>query len=100
MTCPRSTESGCRCVEHDPGLSAYARDPDAFEDALARCRPETTTIRIVTFGAPAETPCAGTLTCNCKRCVAERARRVERGAEGDGRASPFKVRRARPAKAA
>jgi hypothetical protein len=40
LACPNSTESGCRCVEHDPGLSAHAKDATAYAEALATLTPE------------------------------------------------------------
>lgn len=47
--CPNSTESGCRCPEHDPGLSAHARDPEAYAQSL----PQPVRLRVVTTGASA-----------------------------------------------
>jgi hypothetical protein len=92
-SCPGSTEAGCKCWEHDPGLAAYAPDPAAYERMLAKGR--KTTLRVVTpepalstaktfDGAiPFEKPCTGSMICDCKRCNADRAARV-RKPSGDG----------------
>lgn len=88
MTCPRSTADGCLCPEHHPGLSVYAHDQDAYERALAKCRPVT--LHVVTTGLPTgsvETDCAGTMTCACRTCSAERA---SIRPQGHGNANPFR----------
>jgi hypothetical protein len=91
--CPNSTEGGCRCPEHAPGLSAFARDPAAFERALAPCRP--TTLHVVTLPSR-EVPCTGTMTCSCRKCVEERSTRAPVGGGG----GEFKVRPPRHLRAA
>lgn len=92
--CPNSTESGCRCWEHHPGLSAYVppHAADAYEELLAPLRKKAT-LRVVTMGLNDEPQCDGSMTCQCERCCEERASRVALGA---GRAQ-FKVRPARRA---
>lgn len=90
--CPNSSESGCRCPQHDSGLAAHAADPDAYERALASVR-GSLRLSVVTLGPTVEVPCTGGMLCGCKRCSAATAARVRRGAEGGGRSSPFKVRR-------
>ncbi len=85
--CPGSTEAGCRCVDHDPGLMAYATDPVAYERVLAAARRRA--LRVVTpeltspasaaafDGAiPFEKPCDGSMTCSCIKCEADLANRV------------------------
>lgn len=93
--CPNSTEGGCRCPEHAPGLADYARDAVAYEAALAQLRPAVR-LHVVTGGTPAP-ECTGTMTCSCEGCVRDR---VSRSAQGAGNASPFKVRRAGEPRAA
>lgn len=93
--CPNSAATGCRCVEHAPGLLAYAPSPAAYEAALERVRPVR--LRIVTPGPAllnAEPPCTGTPVCACRDCQADRARLIQRGPQGEGNASPFKRRQA------
>jgi len=101
-SCPGSTEAGCRCVEHDPGLAAYAPDRGAYERVLAKAR--KTSLRIVTRDQnptvhsfdgviPVEKPCTGSMVCDCEKCSAERADRVAKPS-GDG-PQPWKPRRAR-----
>lgn len=71
--CKNSTESGCRCPDHDPGLMAYAPDPDAYAQALTAMQP--TRLRIVTPGPPpAEPECSGGYTCTCPDCLSPSAR--------------------------
>ena len=102
MGCPNSNDGtrtqgagNCMCPEHDPGLSVHAQDPIAYEAALARCRPTTTRLSVVTLGPSAEpTPCTDTMTCTCADCGAATAFLIKRGGIGAGNASPFKTRRA------
>lgn len=75
--CPNTTENGCRCPDHDPGLGAYAADPVAYEAALAPLRPVR--LHVVTPGPTVEEPCNESMTCPCKRCVGERAARGPHG---------------------
>lgn len=75
--CPNSTASGCRCVEHHPGLSVHAVDPIAYEAMLASMRPA---LRVVTPGPPLssfEDVCEGesSMTCMCSVHQAEKRRR-------------------------
>lgn len=93
MGCPSSTANGCRCPEHDPGLSVYAQDPEAYARALAPLRGPTR-LSIVTAGPFVEQICSGGMLCGCPACAATRASIVARGAQGEGNASPFKVRHA------
>lgn len=73
--CKNSTASGCRCIEHHPGLSAHAADQAAYDQALEACRPKRLTV--VTFTPPHETPpCDGTMTCTCSDCIKQRAIRL------------------------
>jgi hypothetical protein len=90
--CPNSTQSGCRCPEHDPGLMAFARDPVTYAAALAPCRPAVK-LRVVTMPPHAERPCDGTMTCSCQRCIRDRG---SRRAEGE-RPQPWQPRRSRRA---
>jgi hypothetical protein len=87
--CPNSTESGCRCPDHAPGLAAFAADPVAYEAALEPLR-RPVRLHVVT-GFSGDPACNGSMTCPCPRCGRERA---SRAAQGAGNASPFKVRRA------
>lgn len=92
-SCPGSTEAGCRCWEHDPGLARHAPDPEAYERMLARGRKAT--LRVVTPEPPSPTaktfdgaipferPCTGSMICDCKKCTADRASRVAKP-RGDG----------------
>ena len=89
--CPGSTEAGCRCPEHHPGLGAYSPDPVAYEAALARVRP-IVTLRVVTLPPDDRPACDGTMTCSCEVCVRERVSRPSLGA-GPAR---FRVKPARP----
>lgn len=77
--CPNTTEGGCRCPEHHPGLGAYSSDPDAYDAAIARLRKQGVRLRLVTMpaGAPG---CTGTMTCPCERCVKDRVSRPALGA--------------------
>jgi hypothetical protein len=93
--CPNSSESGCRCPAHAPGLAAFARDPVAYEAALAPLRPAVR-LHVVTAGELARDPCDGSMTCSCRRCAGERA---SRDAIGAGPAQ-FKVRPPRARRAA
>jgi hypothetical protein len=93
--CPNSTESGCRCPDHAPGLAAYAPDPVAYEAALEPLRPVR--LHVVTTGVPVEEPsCNGSMTCSCKRCVGDRASRTAHG----GVRQPWEPRPARERRAA
>jgi hypothetical protein len=83
--CP-GTPGHCRCEQHDPGLLAYSRDPAALEAALAKLKPATATLRIVT--PERQTACTGTMSCPCQRCLTER---VTRPAVGEGNAA-FRIR--------
>ncbi len=86
-SCPNSTESGCRCPDHAPGLMAHAKDIAAYEAALRTVRP--TTLHVVTFGdrdrepvvdpTEHEEPCVGGYTCPCSKCADDRAKAVRRG---------------------
>jgi hypothetical protein len=91
--CPNSTESGC--PDHAPGLAAFARDPAAYEAALAPLRPVR--LHVVTTGVLAESPaCDGSMTCSCERCVGDRAARTAHG----GGPQPWEPRPARERRAA
>lgn len=93
--CKNSTESGCRCPDHHPGLAAYARDRAAFDAALEPLRNlRPVRMRVVTM--PGEILCQGTMTCPCASCTSDR---VKRPAIGAGPAQ-FKVRPARARRAA
>lgn len=103
--CPGSTEAGCRCWEHDPGLAAYAADPVVYERALVQARGKRVKLRIVTpepipvtaktFDGviPFEKPCDGSMVCDCKGCTSERTARVKRGGIGSGAPQPWRPRR-------
>lgn len=75
--CTSSTADGCRCWEHDPGLSAYCPDEakPAYERILAPLR-KTATLKVVTLGPSDEAPCNGSMTCDCRSCQADRAKRL------------------------
>lgn len=68
MSCPNSTESGCCCAFHHPGLLAFAPDPEAYEALLAAIR-ETPTLRVVSNA------CDGSMLCRCQDCVRQNAAR-------------------------
>lgn len=70
--CPNSTEGGCRCPEHHPGLLEYASDPQALDDQLDKLR-QPAELHIVTM--PAAEACDRSMTCGCQRCVRERGAR-------------------------
>ncbi len=96
-SCPGSTETGCRCWEHDPGLAAYAPDPVAYERLLASARlrvftPEPTPATAKTFDGviPFEKPCTGSMVCDCGQCGADRSKRIAKPA-GD-RHQPWQPR--------
>jgi hypothetical protein len=94
VTCPQDPVT-CQCPEHCDGLSVHADDPIAYERALARCRPTETRLSIVTLGPAAEPePCTNSMLCTCPQCRAATAFLAQRGGQGEGNASPFKVRRA------
>ncbi len=98
--CKNSTESGCRCYEHAPGLMNYTsvHTPEQrgqLHDILVGMRPSRPVrLNVTTLGAPVEQACTGRLDCSCMACAAAVAERVRRGAQGGGPSSPFKVRRA------
>jgi hypothetical protein len=94
--CPGSTEAGCRCVEHDPGLAAYSRDPVAYEQMLAKARAKTT-LRVVTMGPQDKKPCDGSMTCDCEKCVGDRVARVKGKRKAVNARQPWQPRRARQA---
>ncbi len=62
---------------HDPGLAAYAKDQDAYEAFLERCRPS---LRVVTMPMPLspEQECSGAYLCDCEACIGERVRLMKR----------------------
>jgi hypothetical protein len=93
-TCPQDPAT-CKCPEHYQGLRAHAGDPDAYDRALSHCRPTVTRLSIVTLGPTTEPePCTNTMLCPCLNCRAATAYLTRRGAQGEGNASPFKVRKA------
>lgn len=78
MGCPGSTEDGCFCGEHHPGLLATSSDPTALEAALAPLRETEARLRIVTPLPPGVVPCTGDpMTCGCERHTGERQERVQ-----------------------
>lgn len=81
--CPNSTESGCRCPEHDPGLAVHAADAAAYERALEPLRGPVR-LSVVTLGPNAEQPCTGTMTCGCPACAKATAHLARRGGIGSG----------------
>lgn len=93
--CPNTYADGCRCPEHDPGLMRYAPDLQAYDAALARCRPEPVRLHVLTMGPP-RPGCDGSMTCPCEKCARERS---SIGAKGAGRAQ-FKVRAPRAMRSA
>lgn len=94
------TATGCRCTRHF-GLAEYMTAigrptfglPAAELRADESCRPDIR-LHVVTRGPDILEliPCDGSYTCECPDHVAERATFVQRGAQGEGRASPFKLR--------
>lgn len=72
--CPGSTEAGCRCTEHHPGLRAYSPDPEAFDEQV----PREVRLNVVTLGEPLAIPCTGSMTCPCAKCVGDRQTAMER----------------------
>jgi len=89
MDCPNSTESGCRCIEHDQGLRHYAKDKAGFDLILDAMRPPR--LSVVTLPpsdvVSLESRCDETMTCPCRKCSKERASRTA----GHDRANPFRV---------
>lgn len=74
MSCPNSTESGCRCPLHHPGLLAYVA-PERREALLNVLTGfQEPRLRLV---EPAVDPCAGTMTCGCGECRKDRAARLK-----------------------
>lgn len=94
--CPGTTEGGCRCPEHHPGLGAYSRDPIAFEKALAPLR--SVRLRVVTMPASltGEFECTGLMTCPCRDCDDARqvAARIQLNAQKRQPWEPKPARRA------
>lgn len=90
--------AGCRCSRHW-GLREYMEAggrptfglPPAELRADESCRPDIR-LHVVTRGATVSVPCDGSYTCECPDHIAERAAFVQRGAQGEGRASPFRMR--------
>lgn len=92
--CPNSTARGCRCPQHAPGVleraAELARTPaQAAQVASLHQRLETTRLHVVTMPHHREVPCDGTMLCSCKRCTAQRAALVQRGARGSGARQPW-----------
>lgn len=65
MNCPNSTESGCRCVDHHPGLGAYTTDRVTYARWLTTLEPARL-LRVVTR------ECRDTMTCTCHDCTKHR----------------------------
>lgn len=64
--CPNTTASGCRCPEHDPGLSEHAADPAVYDLALQRSRPA----RLLVVTMPPAEICHGYAHgCRCDGCL-------------------------------
>lgn len=78
--CPNSTESGCFCAQHHPGLAAYARDPEAYAAALKPLQP--TRLRIVTM-PDEQVHDPASMTCQCTDCQTERSQPRKRGELAD-----------------
>lgn len=70
--CPSSTDHGCRCPEHHPGLSVHAADPDAYDRALAPLRGPVR-LSVVTAGPDTKIECDGTYRCPCSTCTRQRS---------------------------
>jgi hypothetical protein len=95
--CP-GTPGHCSCPEHHQGLLAFSRDPAALEAALAKLKPTTATLRIVT---PQRLPdCTGSMTCSCQRCLKVRAERIAKGPLQGDRQQPWHLRPPRHLRAA
>lgn len=71
-----SFEAGCRCPDCDEGLLAYAPDRGRYLAALSKLKP---VLRVVTMPQDIEDACAGTFTCDCARCMRQRAALLRRG---------------------
>lgn len=71
MVCPNSTASGCRCVEHHPGLTAFSRDP-ALLVWLERLKPALTVVPEPTL----PDACDDSMTCACPRCQSQKRKRA------------------------
>jgi hypothetical protein len=72
--CPNSTESGCRCSEHHPGLREFARDTAAFDAVLAVAR-QPVRLEVVTMPVRDDDACDGSMTCACVDCIKDRVGR-------------------------
>lgn len=73
--CPNSTESGCLCVEHHPGLTAHHPGLRVITDAIAG----RTTLRVVTMPPEPELHDPATcerMVCDDPACIAANARRT------------------------
>lgn len=96
MGCPNSTEAGCRCPEHDPGLMEHTHDIGRYAQALEPLRgPTVTSIPHGTI------VCDGRdMTCRCAACATERAQRVRAGAAPSAQPWAPRPPRTRPRSAA
>lgn len=100
-SCGCTEQEHCLCQSALPSLRDYARDTEAFDRAV---RPAAATLRVLTsetppnaVPVPSEPFCDQTHTCSCRRCTKERLTLVKRGGQGEGNASPFRVRAPRRA---
>ena len=93
--CKNSFESGCRCWQHDMGLAAYVPEErrEAYLKALTGFVKRTEPRRLQAVpDAPQEPDCTGSMVCACKRCKADKVRRLNAGSQD--RRQPWEPRKA------
>jgi hypothetical protein len=99
-SCGCTEQEHCLCQSALPSLRDHASDTEAFDRAV---RPAEATLRVLTtqpvdaVPAPSGPPCDGSYTCQCPTHQRERLTLVKRGGQGEGNASPFRVRAPRRA---